>query len=248
MEILFLGNGGALNDGLPYNSFVLNGRYLVETPPDLMPSLAREGIPPDSIEEIFISHSHGDHTFGFPFFVLERLRLSGGKPLKKPIRVIMPGEAKETLTALMIHAFSEDHPVIRWAETALEWVDPLSPEGFEFAGFRGKGYSMNHLVPTSGFLLSRGEWTCLAYSADTLWCDSLAEMTAEKPDCFVIDLNGENNDRVQVHLSEKELRSLLFPIASKTTLFAGTHLKTQKTGTDRRLVYARPGLRLIVPE
>ena len=39
MKIKILGNGGAINDGLPYNSFAINGTLLCETPPDIMLSM-----------------------------------------------------------------------------------------------------------------------------------------------------------------------------------------------------------------
>jgi hypothetical protein len=41
MRIKMLGTGGAINDGLPYNSFIVDNTLLVETPPDIMNSLYR---------------------------------------------------------------------------------------------------------------------------------------------------------------------------------------------------------------
>jgi hypothetical protein len=40
-------NGGAVSDGLPYNAFIVDGRTLVEAPPDAM-----------------LSHLHGDGAHG----------------------------------------------------------------------------------------------------------------------------------------------------------------------------------------
>ena len=42
MNIRMLGTGGAINNGLPYNSFIINEDLLIETPPDIMISLFRE--------------------------------------------------------------------------------------------------------------------------------------------------------------------------------------------------------------
>ena len=70
MIIKILGNGGALNEGLPYNSFVINHSLLCETPPDIMFSINRNVIDISTIKTIYISHLHGDHIFGFPFLIL----------------------------------------------------------------------------------------------------------------------------------------------------------------------------------
>jgi ribonuclease BN (tRNA processing enzyme) len=67
MRIQVLGNGGAINEGLPYSSFVVDGILLCETPPDIMLSLHKHAIEISSIKTVYISHLHGDHTFGLPF-------------------------------------------------------------------------------------------------------------------------------------------------------------------------------------
>ncbi|HNX25734.1 MAG TPA: hypothetical protein PKG60_16930, partial [Spirochaetota bacterium] len=61
MQIKILGNGGAINDGLPYNSFLVDDFFLAETPPDIMTSLFRERTDLSKLRVIYISHFHGDH-------------------------------------------------------------------------------------------------------------------------------------------------------------------------------------------
>ncbi|MBN1977366.1 MAG: MBL fold metallo-hydrolase [Anaerolineae bacterium] len=49
-------------------------RMLVEASPGIVSRLDRIGVSPGDIRRIFISHSHGDHTLGFPTLVLSRIR------------------------------------------------------------------------------------------------------------------------------------------------------------------------------
>ena len=70
MQILILGNGGCLNVGLPHNAFLIDSGFLVELPPDIMLSMQALHIDVSSVHTIYISHLHGDHTFGFPFYII----------------------------------------------------------------------------------------------------------------------------------------------------------------------------------
>ena len=44
IKIKILGNGGCLNKGLPYNSFIINDNFIFESPPDIMLSLHKNKI------------------------------------------------------------------------------------------------------------------------------------------------------------------------------------------------------------
>ena len=76
-EVVFLGTGGAFAAGRRTNLGLLlqdsDFRMLVETSPMIMQQLARIGLPAIEIEQIFVSHSHGDHSLGFPMLALNRL-------------------------------------------------------------------------------------------------------------------------------------------------------------------------------
>jgi hypothetical protein len=43
MKIKMVGTGGAINDGLPYNSFIVDNTLLVEAPPDIMTAFTGRG-------------------------------------------------------------------------------------------------------------------------------------------------------------------------------------------------------------
>jgi ribonuclease BN (tRNA processing enzyme) len=49
-------------------------RMLVEASPGIVPRLAKIDVAADDIRFLFISHSHGGHTLGFPMLVLNRIR------------------------------------------------------------------------------------------------------------------------------------------------------------------------------
>ncbi len=77
VTVTFLGTGGAFCAGRRSNLVLLieagDFRMLVESGPVIMHQLARAKIRATEIERVFISHSHGDHTLGFPMLTLNRL-------------------------------------------------------------------------------------------------------------------------------------------------------------------------------
>ena len=78
---VFLGTGNFLAPARYWNSFVLDGRILVEPAPTVLPHLRRCGVAAGDLDVIVISHFHADHTFGWPFLLLEVLQQGRDRPL-----------------------------------------------------------------------------------------------------------------------------------------------------------------------
>lgn len=76
IEIIFLGTGDAFSAGRRSNVALLienaDFRMLVEAGPTVVQQLARANVQAAEIDQLFVSHSHGDHVLGFPMFALNR--------------------------------------------------------------------------------------------------------------------------------------------------------------------------------
>ena len=77
VEVRFLGSGNAFcPDGRMHSLVLLDEKILIDTPPTILPQLGQAGLSPSDINTILFTHWHGDHIFGFPFFILERKYIS----------------------------------------------------------------------------------------------------------------------------------------------------------------------------
>jgi len=76
VDVVFLGTGGAFSARRRSNPGLLietpDFRMLIEAGPTIMQQLARVNLKATEIERLFVSHSHGDHTLGFPMLALNR--------------------------------------------------------------------------------------------------------------------------------------------------------------------------------
>ena len=73
MKIVTLGTGDAFaSDGRASTSILLDGtsKILLDCSPQAIQSLRKYNLSPNQIDYIFISHLHGDHSGGLPFFLL----------------------------------------------------------------------------------------------------------------------------------------------------------------------------------
>jgi ribonuclease BN (tRNA processing enzyme) len=237
MEIRILGNGGAICDGLPYNSFILDSEILVEAPPDIIQSLFRQNIAVSQISSIFISHFHGDHYFGIPFLALRQF-FDG---MDNSISVIGPQGVQDRILDLSISAFGSSHPVQNWIRnhyvfTEIEGGNPIQiTKNIEIQPLK-----MFHLIETYGFQCP-GEHSQFIYLADSSWHDELLDYISSDKCSILVDLNGEASDKVKIHISESDIQNHAIPFVNPITKFYGTHLKHEKMTKSDRIQYVKAG-------
>ena len=78
---------------------LIDGNILIDTPPTLITQLRKKGIKTSEIEHLLFTHWHADHTFGFPFFMLERKYISD--PMKEhELKIYLRPGGKKKLSSL----------------------------------------------------------------------------------------------------------------------------------------------------
>lgn len=249
MNIKILGNGGAINEGLPYNAFVINSTLLCETPPDIMLSIHKNSIELSSINTIYISHLHGDHIFGLPFLILSAFYMNARADKILSFKIVGPEGLERMSENLLESAFTRKHPCFKWMKKCcafLEVNETSRPDLMD--GFQTSLFKLDHLIDTYGFSLAHEDNRVeFAYVADTRWCESLRTVLNNKPSVVLIDLNGEDNDHKRVHLSLGDLMGKAIPLTGRQTKYFGTHLRKEFDTTDSCVNCARPGMYIMGP-
>jgi ribonuclease BN (tRNA processing enzyme) len=85
MQLRFVGCGDALGSGGRFNTcFQVTGErvnFLIDCGASSLPALKRLSIARDEIDLILITHFHGDHFGGLPFFLLDAQFARRTRPL-----------------------------------------------------------------------------------------------------------------------------------------------------------------------
>lgn len=148
-------------------------------------AMQRRGIDPSDIDHILLSHLHGDHFGGVPFFLMQA---EFALKRTKPLTVIGPKGTFERLKAALDILF----PGI--SDTA--WSFPFTVVELEAGRTRSIGdLSITpHLVdhpsgaPSLAFRLESGGKT-LAFSGDTRWTDALIDI-ADGADLLIVECHA----------------------------------------------------------
>lgn len=124
VEVTFLGTGGAFSAGRRSNLALLieapDFRMLVEAGPTIMQQLARGNVPAADIERVFVTHSHGDHTLGFPMLALNRLGVPTSLHIYAGPNTIA---TLRNLCTLAYPSFGDDRLNVHWHELSEEGPD-----------------------------------------------------------------------------------------------------------------------------
>jgi ribonuclease BN (tRNA processing enzyme) len=226
MKLQFVGCGDALGSGGRYNTcFHITGEranFLIDCGASSLPALKKLGIARDGIDLILITHFHGDHFGGLPFFLLDAQFTRRTRPLT----IAGPQGIRRKLVELMEALF--EHSSKTQQRFALEIVELGPQQSREFGAIKVTPYPVVHGESGGPFLAYRieAEGRTVTYSADTEWTENLIP-AARNADLFICE--AYYYDRVvKNHLDLKTLEQHLPEIAPRQLVL--THMSEDMLG------------------
>lgn len=199
MELEFIGCGDAFASGGRLNTcFHLRGartNLLVDCGATSMVGLNRTAIDRNAIEAILITHFHGDHFAGLPFFVLDAQFHS---KRRSPLIVAGPMGIEERWHQTAEACFEGSTNIARKFELHFVEIPERSP--MMIAGTEVTAYPVDHGRSGGPFYAYRirAGGRVLAYSGDTEWTDTLIE-AAKDADLFICEAYFRDK-QVQLHM------------------------------------------------
>lgn len=203
VKIQILGNGDAFGSGGNFQTcFYVSGKdhhFLVDCGATALVAMKRYYVSPSLIDTIFLTHLHGDHFGGIPFFLLDAQYI---QQRTHPLTIVGPeGTENKIFEALAIFypgiAPQDFTYYIKFIEYDINntlQIGPLNIEAFPVTHAEG---SYPH-----GLRITFAK-KVLAFSGDTCWNDTLYKI-ADQADIFICECNfyaTPNNN----HINYKEL-------------------------------------------
>jgi len=220
MKLTIAGSGDAFGSGGRLNTCFLletaKATLLVDCGASAMPALKKQGIDPNRIEAIVLSHLHGDHFGGLPFLLLDAQFLSRRE---QPLLIAGPPGTRARLDALLEVFF----PKSTGSKWRFAWRVEEIAVGIE-TDLLGHSLSTAEVIhqsgaPSTAVRLSDGK-TTFAYSGDTEWTDALGPIAAGA-DLFICECYGYAG-KIAGHITWEILKSRLADLGAKRTMV--THM------------------------
>jgi len=220
MHLTVIGSGDAFGSGGRYNTcFMLKtakATLLVDCGASVLPALNAQNVDRNSIDAIVLSHLHGDHFGGLPFFLLDAQFLARRE---KPLLIAGPPGTKARLDAAMEVFFPKS--------TGSKWKFPWLVKEIEVGvadDVLGHAIVTAEVIhqsgaPSTALRLSDGAKT-FAYSGDTEWTDALLPI-AKGADLFICECYAFAG-KLTGHLTWEVLQPRLSNLGAKQTMV--THM------------------------
>jgi ribonuclease BN (tRNA processing enzyme) len=232
MRLQFLGSGDAFGSGGRFNTcFHLerqaHGNVLIDCGASSMVAIRKWGVDPNGISTVLISHLHGDHFGGLPFFLLDAQLISRRTT---PLTIAGPPGLKDRLQIVREALFA--------GCTAIEPKYPFEirelalHERVEIEKLAVTPYLMTHYSGAPSYALRiETEGKVLTYSGDTEWVEELIP-AATGADLFICE--AYFFDKVmKYHIDYKTLSDHLPAIGARRTIV--THMSSELLGRQSEL-------------
>ena len=173
MRVRFLGTGDVVGSGARMQTCILveasAGQFLIDCGASSMIAMRRFGAASNEVGLILLSHLHGDHFGGIPFFVLDAQLVS---KRTEPLLVAgPPGTARrlEQAMEVLFPGLSRVEQKFTLQTVELEPAEPRTLEGMTVTPFE-----VDHPSGAPAFALRvEADGRVLTYTGDTAWTDAL---------------------------------------------------------------------------
>lgn len=242
MELQFLGSGDAFGTGGRFNTCIYvkdrKGAFLVDCGASSMIAFRKFGADPNMVRAILITHLHGDHFGGLPFFILEAQLVSRRTT---PLTIAGPPGLRDRLAAAMETLFPGSSEVSRSFSMDVRELEPHTPH--EVDGIEIMPYVVKHASGALPFAYRiEVDGKILCYSGDTEWVDALGE-AARGADLFIAECYS-NARHVKFHLDYPTLARHLPEIGAKRVIL--THMGREMLAWADQIEYEKASDGLVV--
>lgn len=217
-KLKIIGNGDAFGSGNRFHTcFYLESdktKLLVDCGATAIHNLIESGIDLNDIDLILLSHFHGDHYGGIPFFFLNSYFLTYRV---KPLTIIGPEKCKTRIEALIEALYPGLTEKFRQMDlTYLEYNETIN-----FNDLAIRAFPVVHSPPSNphGIRIESGN-NVFCYSGDTEWTDNLYDLSLNS-DIFICECNYYDLD-ISGHLNYKILWDKVNKLKSRRIML--THM------------------------
>jgi ribonuclease BN (tRNA processing enzyme) len=205
VSVQFLGSGDAFGSGGRFQTCIYvqsdATRFLIDCGASSLIAMRQFGVDPSLVDVVLLTHLHGDHFGGLPFFILDAQLIS---KRTRPLVVAGPPGLRVRLPEAMEALFPDSSRVqqkfpIQVVELAAETETPV-------ADLKVTAYGVVHPsgAPAYALRVACGG-KVIAYSGDTEWTDSLTK-AAQGADLFICEAYFFEK-RIKFHLDYQTLLS-----------------------------------------
>ena len=242
MLVRFLGSGDAFGSGGRFQTCILvqtpETTFLLDCGASSLVAMRHFGVAPASIDAILLTHLHGDHFGGVPFFLLDAQYIS---LRRRPLLVAGPPGTQARLNAaqqLLFPGASDFVPSfgLTIQELPAETATALGPVTV-------RPYPANHLAGDPAYSLRvTTSGKTVTYTGDTAWTEALIP-AAQGADLFITECNAYEK-RIPYHLDYRTYEQQRAKLSPKRTVI--THMGADMLAASPNLAgeFAEDGYRI----
>ena len=239
VNVRFLGSGDAFGSGGRFQTCIHidDGTvcFLLDCGASSLIAMKRWGVDPSGIDTILLTHLHGDHFGGLPFFVLDAQLISRRT---RPLVVAGPPGLESRIRDAMELLFPGSSRVER--EFALEFVELTDGKAMRIDSLGVTPFGVIHAsgAPPYALRVECGG-KIIGYSGDTEWTDALIR-AAEGADLFICEAYFYEKS-IKYHLDYRNLMAHRDELGCRRLVL--THMSYDMLGRIERLdaEYAEDG-------
>lgn len=229
--LTFFGSGDAFGSGGRFNTCfhvaAPSRTFLIDCGATSMVAIRKHGVDPNAIGTILVTHLHGDHFGGLPFFLLDAQLVSRRTA---PLTLAGPPGFKDRLLQAMENFFPGSTAAPRKYDLAIRELEP--GEAQEVDGIVVTPTVVSHYCGAPPFAYRIAiDGRSICYSGDTEWVEGLID-AARGADLFVCEAYFFEK-AVKWHLDYATLAKRLPEIGAKRVIV--THMSADMLGKLDRI-------------
>jgi ribonuclease BN (tRNA processing enzyme) len=174
VTVRFVGSGDSFGSGGRFQTCIVvdgpRSRFAIDFGASSLIALAQQGIEPNSIDAILLTHLHGDHCAGVPFLLIDAML---GSRRGRPLVVAGPRDLEPRMAAIREALFPGSH--VMTPKFPLQWLELPTGRPREVLDLVVTAQPARHTAETNPTAL-RVEvgGKIIAYTGDTEWTEDVA--------------------------------------------------------------------------